>query len=160
MRTIFKNLAAAVVLVTAVSLAPAGVSAFTGEEGLPMAGPRFNRMSTELGLSAQQQQDIKAILRKDGAQFLPLLKQFMAERRALRALIQADALDEAAIRAQSVKVAAIQADLAVQRARVGQEVRKLLTPEQTLKLKEFQAGMDGKRDRMLSRAIRRIERDK
>ncbi len=160
MRTIFKNLAAAVVLVTAVSLAPAGVSAFTGEEGLPMAGPRFNRMSTELGLSAQQQQDIKAILRKDGAQFLPLLKQFMAERRALRALIQADALDEAAIRAQSVKVAAIQADLAVQRARVGQEVRKLLTPEQTLKLKELQAGMDGKRDRMLSRAIRRIERDK
>lgn len=68
--------------------------------------------------------------------------------------------NEAAIRARSVKVAAIQADLAVQRAHVGQEIRKLLTPEQKLKLKEFQAGMDGKRDRMLSRAIRRIERDK
>lgn len=160
MKTTIRSLAAAAALVTVVALTPVGASAFMCEEGPPMGGHHFKRMATELGLSAQQQQDVKAIFQKDRAQFLPLLKQLVAERRALRGLIQADAIDEAAIRAQSAKVAAIQADLAVQRAHMSQEVRKVLTPEQVQKLREFQAKMDRKHDQALSRATDRAEQGK
>ena len=160
MRTTIKSLAAAAAFIAGVSLAPSGASAFMGADGPPMAAQHFRRIATELGLSAQQKQDIKAIFQNDRTQFQPLLKQLVAERRALRTLIQADTIDEAAIRAQSAKLAAVQADLAVQGAHVGQEVRKVLTPEQVRKFRELQAKMDRKRDEMLSRVTRRIERDK
>ena len=156
MRTTLKHLAAAAALITAVSIAPVGASAFTDDDGPPPAGPHFKRMATELGLSAQQKQGIRAIYEKNRAQYHPLLKQLAAERHALRALIQADAVDEAAIRAQSARVAAIQADLAVLRAHMGQEVRKLLTPEQAQKLRAFQEKMDERRGKPGS--TKRIER--
>jgi protein CpxP len=149
----------AAALFTAIGIAPSGASAFMGEDGPPMKGQHFARMATELGLSAQQKTDIKAIFQKNRAQFQPLLKQMVAERHALRTLIQADVIDEAAIRAQSARVAAIQADLAVQRAHMGQEVRKLLTPEQIQKLKEFQTRMDEHRGKAGSRPMKRIEPD-
>jgi protein CpxP len=160
MRTTIKTLAAAAALITAVSLAPAGASAFMGEDGPPMHGQHFKRMATELGLSAQQKLDIKAIFQKDRAQFQPLMQQLKTEHRSLRSLIHADTIDEAAIRAQSAKVAAIQADLAVQRAHMSQEVHKLLTPEQVLKLKDFQAKQDERRDKAGARAMKRLDRDK
>jgi periplasmic protein CpxP/Spy len=76
------------------------------------------------------------------------------ERRALRTLIQADTIDEAAIRAQSAKVAAIEADLAVQRAHSAQDFRKVLTPEQLQKFKAMQDQRDSKRDKFLSRSAK------
>ena len=160
MKTTIRTIAAAAALITAVSLAPAGASAFTGDDGPPMAGRHFKKMATELGLSAQQQQDIKAIFQKARPQSQPQMKQLMAERHALRALIHADTVDEAAIRAQSAKVAAIQADLAVQRALTGQQVRKLLTPEQVQKMKDFQAKMDRRHDKAGPRAMKCMDRDK
>ena len=87
----------------------------------------------------------------------PLLKQLATERRALRTIIQAEAVDEAAIRAQSAKVAAIEADLAVQRAHGAQEIRKVLTPEQIQKFKAIQERRDSKLDRFISRADRKLE---
>src|SRR6185369_9742515 len=115
------------------------------------AGHNFKKMAKELGLSVQQKKDIKTIIKKSQPQTHPLLKQLVAERRALRSLIQADTIDEAAIRAQSAKVAAIEADLAVQRALIGQEVRKVLSPEQVQKQRELQAKRDRKRDEAFSR---------
>lgn len=159
MKTTIRTLAAVTALVTAVSLAPTGASAFTGDDGPPMAGQHFKKLATTLGLSAQQQQDIKAILQKDRPQFQPLIKQLVVERRALRTLIHADTIDEAAIRAQSAKVAAIQADQAVLRAHTGQDVRKLLTPEQVQKLKDFQATMERRHDRTGPHAMKHMDRD-
>jgi len=158
MKTTIRTLAAAAALITAVSLAPTGASAFMGDDGPPMAGRHFKRMATELGLSAQQQQDIKAVFQKERPQLQ--MKQLMVERRALRTLIHADTVDEAAIRAQSAKVEAIQADLAVQRALTGQQVRKLLTPEQAQKLKDFQAKMESRHGKGGPRAMKCMDRDK
>ena len=160
MKTTIRTLAAAAALITAVSFAPTGASAFMGDDGPPMAGRHFKRMATELGLSAQQQQDIKAVFQKERHQLQPLMKQLMVERRALRTLIHADTVDEAAIRAQSAKAAAIQADLAVQRALTGQQVRKLLTPEQAQKLKDFQAKMESRHGKGGPRAMKCMDRDK
>ena len=117
-------------------------------------------MAAELGLSAQQRQEIKGILRNDQDQFLPLLKQLKSEHRSLRSLVQADTVDEAAIRAQSAKVAAILANLAVQRALIGQELRKVLTPAQIEKFKELQAKRDQRRDRAGARIMKWVNADK
>ena len=67
----------------------------------------------------------------------------------------AETSDEAAIRARSADVAAIQADAAVLRARVHQEVFSLLTAEQQAKAKELKAQAEA---RMKERASRRRER--
>jgi protein CpxP len=113
-------------------------------------------MAKELQLTTQQKQQIKEIFARNRPQNEPLMKQMHTERQALRTLIQANAIDEAAIRAQSAKVAAVEADLAVQRAKVAREIRAILTPEQIAKEKELQAQRDKK---MEERAARRGKQD-
>jgi len=143
MKKTIGNLAAVAALVTAASLAPIGASALAaGEDGPSLAVQQIKKVAAELGMTAQQKQGIKAILQNDQEQFQPLLQQLKSEHRNLRALIQADTVDEAAIQAQSAKVAAIQASLAVKRAQMSQEMRKLLTPEQIQKFKDLQAKRD------------------
>lgn len=128
------SLSALAALVAAVSLSPMSASAHMGKGGMGPAGAHC-RMETELGLSAQQKQDIKALFTTCHTRNEPLIQRMRTERRALRKLIHAEKTDEAAIRAQSAKVAAIEADLAVRRAQAGQQMRALLTPEQVKKLK-------------------------
>ena len=160
MKTTIRNLATAAALISAVSLVtPAGASAVSGEDGPSLAGQHFKEVAKELGLSAQQRQDIRAILKNNLDQVLPLVQQLKSEHRGLRSLIQANTVDEAAIRAQSAKVAAIQANLAVQRAQISQELRKLLTPEQILKFREIQAKRDQRLDKAGARILNWIEQD-
>jgi len=97
----------------------------------------FGKMKSKLGLSAKQDQEIKDIFEKSRAQTKPLMEQLKKERHALWALMNADTIDEAAIRAQSATMASIKADLAVQRAHTMKQFRAVLTPEQAEKLKEF-----------------------
>jgi Spy/CpxP family protein refolding chaperone len=52
--------------------------------------------------------------------------------------MQADTIDEAAIRAETVKLAAIQADMNVNRAKVGAKFRAILTPSQLATLKDME----------------------
>jgi periplasmic protein CpxP/Spy len=56
--------------------------------------------------------------------------------------------DESAIRARSADVAAVEADMAVAQARVYGEVLQILTPEQQSKLKQLQADMKARQDKM------------
>ena len=144
MKTAVKGFAIVAAVVAAVSFSPLKSSAFMGEDGSPPAGRHFKKMATELGLSTQQQQDVQAVFAKNRPQAEPLMKQLKTEHRSLRGLIQAEAVDDAAIRAQSAKVAAVEADLAVQRAHVGQQVRAILTPEQVQRFKELQADRDSR----------------
>jgi len=64
-------------------------------------------------------------------------------------------VDESAIRAMSAEVAAVQADAAVLRAKVHQEVFSLLTAEQQARAKELRAQAQ---TRMKERASRMRER--
>lgn len=160
MTSAFRNFAVIAALVAATSSAPLTAHAFMGDDGAPQAGRHFKKMAAELGLSDQQKQEIKDVFKKDRPRIQPLMKQHLAERRALRSLVQADVIDEAAIRAQSAKVAAVEADLAVQRAKAGQEIRKLLTPEQVQKFKEIQAKRDRKLDEFSSQTGKRLDKDK
>ena len=73
----------------------------------------------------------------------------------LRDAVSADTLDEAAIRTRSAEVAAVEAEAAVLRARVRQDVFSLLTAEQQAKAKELRAAAD---ERMKERESRMRER--
>ena len=109
-------------------------------QGKPQRGHRFfQRLAKKLALTDQQKVQAKAIFKDNRAQAKPTLDSLKAERHRLRSLIQSGSADEAATRAQSAKVAALQADLAVQRAKGAKQLLALLTPDQQAKLKALQA---------------------
>ncbi len=92
-------------------------------------------MAAKLGLSEQQKVKIKEIFKQDRRQLEPTMTKLMAERHHLMELVHADKTDESAIRAQAVKLAGLEGDMAVQRARMFQQIRAVLTPQQLEKLK-------------------------
>jgi len=98
-------------------------------------GGFLKRLAKQLGLSEQQKTGAKAILKNSRADNKPLVTALMTERHQMRSLMLSGTADEAAIRAQSAKIAAIQADLAVKRAQEVKQLLALLTPEQTTKLR-------------------------
>jgi protein CpxP len=102
------------------------------------------RLTKNLGLSEQQKSQVAALFKENQAQAKPLYAGMKAERGALRTLVHSGSADEAAIRAQSAKVAAIQADLAVQRAKGARQLQALLTPEQRTKLQGLMAEREKK----------------
>jgi periplasmic protein CpxP/Spy len=104
----------------------------------------FARIAKKLGLSDQQKTQARAIFKENRAQAKPTLVSLRTERHQLRNLIQSGSADEAAIRAESAKVAALQADLAVQRAKGAKQLLALLTPEQQTKWQALRAQWEQK----------------
>lgn len=114
-------------------------------------GHRGHRLAKALGLSEEQTEQVKAIFRKHRDETVPLRKEMTSDRRELRNLIQSDKPDEAAIREQVKKIAATGGDLAIRRAKMAQEVRAVLTPEQIVKFRALQEKRDRRIDRMMNR---------
>jgi protein CpxP len=142
-----------------ISFSSIQASAFMDGDGIPPSGRHFKKMAAELGLSIQQQHEIKGFIAKNRPTAEPLMKQLQSEHRALRNLVQADTIDEAAIRAQVAKAGALQADLAVQRAKLAQEIRAVLTPEQIQKFKDIQAKRDGQMDKKRMHGGKQLKQD-
>ena len=114
-----------------------------------------HRMAKALGLSGEQKEQIKAIFLKHRDEMAPLRKERMAERREMRNRIGSDKPDEAAIREQAKKIAATTGEIAVRRAKIFQEVRAVLTPEQIRKFRDLQEKRDRRIDRMMKRGEER-----
>lgn len=158
MKSVIGNIAASAAVFAAVAFVPVTARAHMSDDGQsPPIGNHLKKMAKELHLSPQQKQQIKDVFTKNRPVAQPLMKQLMTERRALRSLIQADTIDEAAIRAESAKIAGLQADLAVHRAHVDQEVRGILTPEQAATAKELQVRRDRKMEELAARVGKRSE---
>lgn len=98
----------------------------------------FQKLAKELGLSDQQKAQAKAILQKSREENKPYFTALMNERHQMRSLVMSGTVDEAAIRAESAKVASAEADLAVQRAKQAKRLLALLTPDQVTKLRAIQ----------------------
>lgn len=160
MTVTFRKLATAMAVVIGIGIMPIVAPAYMGGDEAAPSGKHFKKMAAELGLSAEQSRAIKDIFKKNQPLAAPLIKQLSAERRSLRTLIHAETIDEAAIRSQSAKVAAVEADLAVQRAHGAQEIRKVLSPEQIEKFKVLQEKRDRKFDRFISRSDRILDQTK
>jgi protein CpxP len=146
-----KRIICSMIIVTALALS-AGVAlaeqAACGNGDAPAhIGKHFKKLSKELGLTADQKAQVQDIFKKGHEDAKPILDKLATERRAERALVQADTIDEAAIRAQAAKVASLHADLTVHRAHVAQELRKVLTPEQFAKFKAMQDKRDQSMDK-------------
>ena len=61
----------------------------------------------------------------------------------MRALVEADSIDESAIRAKSAEIAAAEAEMMILNAKVRQESLQVLTSEQQAKLKELRHARQG-----------------
>jgi len=98
-------------------------------------GHEFKKIAKKLGLTEAQKAKAKAIFEGNKGVVKPLFTSLRAEQENLQALINADKTDEAAIRAETTKIAGIQADLNVNRAKVKAQFRAILTPSQLTILK-------------------------
>ncbi|WP_224963032.1 Spy/CpxP family protein refolding chaperone [Geomonas subterranea] len=105
----------------------------------------FMKMAGELGLSDQQKNEARAIFEAGRARNAPLFASLRHERHELQSLVRSGSADEPAIRAQAARVAALQADFAVQRAAQSRQFIALLTPEQAAKFKAVREARHGDR---------------
>lgn len=102
-------------------------------------GPGFR----ELDLTDEQKAQVKSIVDSHQAEFKAVGEKMHTAREGMQALIEADTLDEAAVRAKSVEVAAAEADAAILGAKIRTQTLQVLTSEQLAKLKEQQAARQG-----------------
>jgi periplasmic protein CpxP/Spy len=115
----------------------------------PGGGPRgFGPGFRELDLTDDQKTQLKAIADSHRDEFRAAGEQVRAARAGMRALVDADSLDESAIRAKSTEIAAAEADMMILNAKVRQESLQVLTSEQQAKLKELRKT---RQDRMKQR---------
>jgi Spy/CpxP family protein refolding chaperone len=118
-------------------------------------GPGFmlGRMARQLGLTAQQRQDIRAVVQSHRDQLRTLMQENAKLRRQLRAAVQND--DQAAINALAVPLGQAEANMATLRAQIHSEVMSKLTPAQQDKAKQlqqqFQERLQQRRQRMQQR---------
>ena len=105
----------------------------------------------QLGLSADQQQQVKNTMASHRDEFKALMGRSRNAHQAQQAAIEQVPVNEDLVRSASTAVAAADADLAVLRAKVHEQVFSLLTPDQQTKAKQLQA------DRAARRAQRQAE---
>ena len=117
-----------------------------GPGGFGMRGPGGPGMGLpfrELDLSDDQKAQLKSIAESHRDEFRAAGEKARAAHDGMQALIDADQIDEAAIRAKSAEVAAAEADVMILNAKVRKESMQVLTSEQLAKLKELQAQHQG-----------------
>lgn len=140
----------------AVTLIVTGGAALAARTAAAAPAGGFAGKLAELGITEDQKTQAKAILKEHQATLEPLVRSFATERRALGSLTHADTVNEAAIRAQVQKLAAIGADLAVERARVASAIRVLLTPDQLQKLGTMHEDVNTRIDQFIDRVAKKI----
>jgi Spy/CpxP family protein refolding chaperone len=119
-------------------------------------GRLLERMKQKLGLTDDQATQIKAVLKADKDTLTTQLTRLHDARTELRSAIQASDASEASVRAASAKVAAAEADLAVERLRLHGKIVPILTEEQREKLGQLQSRMDEVVDRAINRVNERL----
>jgi periplasmic protein CpxP/Spy len=112
------------------SIAQADGGGWSGEHCDNHQHHNFKKFAKKLGLSDAQKAQAQAIFQGNKDVVKPIIASLRAERKNLQALIHGNTIDEAAIRAETAKIAGIQADLNVNRAKIGAQFRAILTPAQ------------------------------
>ncbi|HEX6164296.1 MAG TPA: periplasmic heavy metal sensor, partial [Vicinamibacterales bacterium] len=104
-----------------------------GMRGGPgFGGPEFRH----LDLSDDQKAQLKKIRAARESEFKAAADKIGAARQGMRQLLEAETINEGAIRAKSQEVAAAEAELAILNAKLRKESMQILTAEQLAKLKE------------------------
>jgi Spy/CpxP family protein refolding chaperone len=126
-------------LATAATLAAAEPSPAPTD---PLAGAFFPpelimMASTQIGLTQQQEDDVRARLQKTQSRSEDLRQRLESETTALAALARQDKVDEAAVGAQLDRVLAVERDLKHLQIGLLAGIKNLLTPEQLGKLRQI-----------------------
>ena len=121
-----------------------------GPDGPGMRGPGrpggpigFVRGFRNLDLTDDQKAQLKKIADARRSDFEAAGQKVRAAREGMRALVEADSINESAIRAKSAEIAAAEADVMILNAKVRQESLQVLTSEQQAKLKEQRTAREG-----------------
>ena len=143
------SLAAGLVALTVAAMAPLAMAQDEqarrrgpgpGIGGPPPGGPGMRGGAMMglrgLDLTEAQQDQVKSIMDSHQTEFSAVNKKIGEARQAMRALLDADQIDESAIRAKSAEAAAAEADAAILQAKIRREVFGILTAEQLQKAKE------------------------
>jgi periplasmic protein CpxP/Spy len=104
-----------------------------GGPGGPLAGLPLR----ELNLTDAQREQVRQIVDSRQQETRAIGERAMAAHEALRAATTSPSFDEGLVRAKAAEVAAVDADMAVARARIFADVFQILTPEQQAKAKEL-----------------------
>ena len=119
-----------------------------GASGLPLR---------QLDLTDAQREQVRGIVSARQAELKAIHEKLRVARSAQQAAVTRVPVDENEVRARVQESAAIEADLAVVRARVHEQIYQLLTPEQQQKARTLQAERDKRRAERMERAKQRIE---
>jgi periplasmic protein CpxP/Spy len=118
---------------------PPGGPGMPGMRRGPMGfGPEFR----ELDLSDDQKAQLKSIAQSHHDEFRAAGEKARAAHDGMQALVEADSINESAIRAKSAEIAAAEAEVMILNAKVRQESMQILTSEQQQKLKELRAARE------------------
>jgi Spy/CpxP family protein refolding chaperone len=144
-----------IILTAAAALAASGftyqthaadTSGLQTEHGRP-----FQRIAQMLNLTDSQQAQIRTILIDDRGTLVPLLSKMHNARKSLREAIRASDANEATVRAAAANVAAVEADLAVERMKLYGKIAPILTEAQLKELADLQQLGDDAVDNALAR---------
>ena len=118
------------------------------------------RMLRQLDLTDAQKQQIGGVMQSHAAELKSLGDRMAQARQALGKAVNADTIDEGAIRDASTAVGAVEADMAVARAHIRAEVLQVLTPDQQAKAKQLEAQAQQRMSQMRQRFQDRVNRQK
>lgn len=145
------------VAATAVVAAPPGGGCGYGAYGAgygPGMGPRgaamdpaarVERLAFRLNLSAEQREQVRAILDRAEPQTAALREQLNDNRQQLQALMRQGGASESEIRKLAEAQGRLKADLMVNRAQVRSAISAVLTPEQRERFQQMGPGLRGPR---------------
>lgn len=122
----------------------------------PFRGRLLERAKDKLGLSDDQVTKIKAELQTEKDSLKDLVLKLHEARVNLREAIQAADANETSVRAASAKVAAVEADLAVERLKLFGKISPILTSGQREQVKQFQSELAALLDAAINRLGERL----
>ena len=119
-----------------------GVSSVEARPNCPMQGfgphgGMFKGLLPRLELTDSQRQEVANVLKQHRDEVQGLRSQMMEARQALFKAVTANPANEDAVREAAARAAEFEVQLAVNRARVFDEIRKLLTAEQQATLEKL-----------------------
>lgn len=117
----------------------------------PVRGKFLQRIADKLNLTAEQRTQIRAVLIGEKDALVPLASAVHDARKNLRSAIRASDASEASVRAAAAKVAAAEADLAVERMKLYGKIAPILTEAQRQQLSDLQQRADDFVENAISR---------
>jgi len=111
--------------------------------GEPPAGRFLERHAEELGIDADTKLQISQISEASRGANRQLREQLHAAHDALRELLAADPIDDAAVIEQATRIGELETEKRIGRLRAVIEIQRLLTPEQRAQLAEIRKSRPG-----------------